>query len=130
MSTITITLSERRPIKINPEDWPVIAEAKTFTGGNGLECQASTVSYIKVRQHEDGRRIVYGALQRGNGGMPLGWRGADGGFIVEASERGRHNPNEEETVRAIRRVAGIVGDDEESGSLAYECIAALPAEEI
>jgi hypothetical protein len=124
MTTITITMSERRPLKIDSEEWPVVAEASRHSGA--VKSQANQEWFIKVRQHADGRRLVYGRLQPGDGGVPAGWRGAAGGFLVEASERGKDNPNEDETVRAIRRVAGIVDDD----ALADECIGDLPAEEI
>lgn len=121
--SITITMSERRPLKIDPEQWPIIAEASRHNGA--VKSQANQEWFVKVRQHADGRRIVYGRIQAGNGGVPAGWRGSAGGFLVEASADA-HNPNEEETVRAIRRVGGIVDDD----ALADECIADLPAEEL
>jgi hypothetical protein len=53
--------------------------------------------------------------------MPIGWRGARAGYLVPAVE-GR--PASDETVRAIRRVAGVIEDDR----LGDECIAYLPAE--
>lgn len=85
---ITITLSEQRPIRISKSDWPHIS---------------GSLRRIRVRGHADGRRIVYGrGLILVNGG----WRAVAGGFIVEPVD-GR--PNEAETVRAIRRVAGIIG---------------------
>jgi hypothetical protein len=123
MSKLTIALSERRPVTIDTETWSKIAEAETFHGGNGIACQANSEAYIRVRQHEDGRRVVYGAHQRGPGGMPLGWNSSFGGFLVEPKDGG---PDEAETVRAIRRVAGILDEDD----LANECIAELPPEEL
>jgi hypothetical protein len=112
---ITITMSERRPLSVVEEDWPIIARADDHDGQ--VECQANRVRTIRVREHEDGRRIVYGWLSAGRGGMPAGWRGASGGFLATG---------EDETVRAIRRIGGIIGDDK----LADECIADLPAEDI
>lgn len=117
--TIKVTLSERRPVNINPELWPVIASAKTFWGGNGVWCQASEEAWIKVRQHDDGRTLVYCDRDRGNGGMPAGYRGVAGGYLLDSSDS-------DEIVRAIRRCGGIIGAPE----LADECIADLPAEEI
>src|SRR5271168_80256 len=71
-TTITITMSERRPLKIEPELWPVIAEADWHNGQ--YECQANTIRRIRVRQHVDGRRIVYGWQQAGDGGQHAGTR--------------------------------------------------------
>lgn len=122
---ITIAMSERAPLKIDPEIWPLIASAKAHDGQ--VECQANRVRVINVREHADGRRIVYGYLARGNGGMPAGWRGAQGGFLISADDRAAYSEAYEiETIRAIRRVAGIIDDDQ----LGDECIADLPAEEL
>jgi hypothetical protein len=114
---IKITMSERRPLSIDPEQWPVIARVDRHDGV--VECQANHEWTIRVREHADGRRLVYGWLRAGNGGVYAGWRGAEGGFLVLAGDEG-------ETVRAIRRIGGIIGDDKMSD----ECIADLPAEEI
>ena len=116
--TITITMSERRPLRIDPEIWPVIARAKWHDGQ--YDFQANTVRLIKVREHSDGRRIVYGLQKAGGGGQYVGTRNPEGGFLVSLSDQ-----REDETVRAIRRVAGIVGDD----GLGDECIADLPPED-
>lgn len=116
---IAVTMSERAPLKLDPELWPLIASADTHDGQ--VECQANREWRIKVREHADGRRVVYGWVCRGNGGMPIGYRGASGGYLVEAGANAG-----EETIRAIRRVAGIIGDDQ----LGDECIADLPAEEL
>jgi hypothetical protein len=129
---IKITMSERRPLSVDKKEWPLIARADWYDGH--IKCQANTVRTIRVLQHADGRRIVYGVQEAGNGGQFAGTRNHEGGFLVPASEEFAtagdgplsHAPDEEETVRAIRRVGGIVGDAE----LADECIASLPAESI
>jgi hypothetical protein len=54
----------------------------------------------------------------------VGTRNPSGGFLVEASAYGK--PDEAETIRSLRRIGGIVGDD----GLAAACIADLPAEEV
>lgn len=114
---ITITLSDRRPVTIVKGDWPLIAEASWFNGEH--EFQANRKAFIKVRQHDDGRTIVYASLHSGPGGVEIGWRGAAGGFIVPS-------PDTDEIVRSIRRCAGIIDMPE----LADECIADLPAEDL
>jgi hypothetical protein len=112
---ITITMSERRPLKIDPDEWPVIASAAWHDGQ--YEFQANTIRRIKVREHADGRRIVYGFDREGNGGQHVGTRNPAGGYLVKGDD---------ETVRAIRRIGGILDDS----ALADECIADLPAEEV
>lgn len=56
---ITIQLTDRRPVNISKEIWPVIASIKDWD--NQYECQASRTWTIKVRKNKiDGRCIVYG----------------------------------------------------------------------
>lgn len=119
---IKISLSERRPVEIDVKDWPIVAKVDDHDGK--VECQANNVWVIKVREHKDGRRIVYGWHEAGDGGQYAGFRPTYGGFIVEAVMNG--DAHEEETIRSIRRVAGMIG----RADLGNECIAALPAEEI
>jgi hypothetical protein len=127
---IKITMSERRPLSIVEDDWPLIASADWYSGQ--FDVQANYKRTIRVREHRDGRRIVYGRYYAGPGGVPTGWRGAEGGFLVDSSSETRPGvgtgcaPDEAGTVRAIRRVAGIIGDD----AMGDECIADLPSEEI
>jgi hypothetical protein len=118
---ITVTMSELRPLSIIESDWPVIASAEWFNGEH--ECQANTIRRIRVREHADGRRLVYGFTRAGNGGQHAGARNPSGGFLIDPCPRA--TPDDEETIRAIRRVGGILGDDD----LAAECIADMPAEE-
>jgi hypothetical protein len=113
---LKITMSERRPLSIVADEWPVIARSDRHDGA--VACQANHEWAIRVRQHADGRRLIYGWLTSGNGGVPAGWRGAEGGFLVAAGD-------EDETIRAIRRIGGIIDDDR----MADECIASLPAED-
>lgn len=134
--TITITMSETAPVRIDPALWPVIASAETHDGK--VECQANTEWVIKVREHADGRRLVYGSQSAGNGGQYAGYRGKDAGYLIDAPPRdafGRdvattsdgvtHDVNAA-TIRAIRRVAGVIGDED----LGAECVGDLPAQEI
>lgn len=118
---LKITMSERRPLTIIKVEWPVIASADWHDGQ--VECQANNIRVLRVREHDDGRRIVYGYQCEGNGGQHVGTRNPEGGFLI-ATVDGR--PDDDETVRAIRRVAGIIEDD----ALGAECIADLPPEAI
>jgi hypothetical protein len=50
----TITLTNRAPVRIVEEDWPIIAEG--HCGSETSECNIE----VRVRRHCDGRAIVYG----------------------------------------------------------------------
>lgn len=115
--TITITMSEQSPLKLDPETWPIIASADRHDGA--VACQANTEWYIRVREHADGRRVVYGGKTAGNGGQYASFRELRGGYLVAPGD-------EQATIRAIRRIAGIIGDDQ----LGAECIGDLPAREL
>lgn len=118
---ITVTMSERRPVTILARDWPKLAEAAWHDGQ--IECQANTVAWIRVRQHASGKTIVYGAEDSGTGGQHIGYRARYAGYQI--GDVGGA-PSDEEIVRAIRRVAGVIGHEE----LGAECIADLPAEDL
>jgi hypothetical protein len=118
---ITIALSERSPVSIDPEKWPVIAAAKAWD--NRYEFQANHIWKIVVRQHGDGRRIAYCSYDSGNGGAPEGFRAVRGGYLLDQPDLGPA-VMAESTIRAIRRCAGIIDRDD----LGAECIGDLPAE--
>ncbi len=134
--TITITMSETAPVKIDVAQWPKIASASRHDGK--VEVQANTEWYIAVREHRDGRRLVYGWQQAGNGGRAAGYRGRNAGYLIAPRDgetmRQPGNdgplvstyPDDDATIRAIRRVAGVIEDDE----LGAECIGDLPAQEL
>jgi hypothetical protein len=137
--SITITMSETAPIKIDPAKWPKIADASNHDGHDGLECRANTKWSIIVREHEDGRRIVYGWQDSGPNGQYAGFRPKHAGYLVALSVDGHGSPEdmrravagrdkarEEQTIRAIRLVAGVIGDED----LGAECVGDLPAQEI
>lgn len=60
--TRTITLTGRRPVKIVEDEWPQIADGTEKDWDNTYEFQANRTwkADIRVRQHTDGRSIVYG----------------------------------------------------------------------
>jgi hypothetical protein len=132
--SIKIVLSDRAPVTIVAEDWPVIAEVIRWSGEHRF--QSFDEHWIKVREHKDGRRIVYGYSGDGQGGGRPGRRVLQAGFLIEGGEQFRDvgngplgkTPDDEATIRAIRRVVGIVaiGDSR----IADEVIAELPAEEL
>lgn len=119
---IKITLSDLHPVTIRADQWPILVHVSDFWGGNGIECQANEEACIKIRQHADGRAIVYGIRDSGPGGMPLSYRGRSAGFLLSTKE------GQEQTalIRAIRRVAGAI--DWQDG--AARAIAELPPTEL
>src|SRR6266705_5049674 len=56
--TRTITLTDRPPVTIREDDWPVIARADWWEGE--YEFQSNRTAKLRVREHADGRRIIYG----------------------------------------------------------------------
>ncbi len=68
MAKLKIALTGRAPVRIDTDDWPMIASANAFSGRH--ECQANTTASITVRQHADGRALVYGERESGPGGWP------------------------------------------------------------
>lgn len=57
----TITLTDRAPVKVYEDEWPVLANASYEDYDNKYRFQANRTTdiSIRVRQHADGRAIVY-----------------------------------------------------------------------
>ena len=113
--SITITMSERAPLSLDPEAWPIVASAKDWDGEH--EFQAPRKYAVAVRRHADGRSVVYGT----GASSFAGERDLAGGFLVPAGDA-----SGVETARAIRRVAGVI----QRPAIADLCIADLPAEHL
>lgn len=134
--TITITLTARRPVRISKADWPIAAEASDhlYDGQYDFQANIHTRARLLVRQHRDGRAIVYGTYSQVSAYQ--GARNAE-------ARRGRMLAAGEDIPTAIRRVAEEM-DEARSNSgaedlfqeprpfarLAAECTADLPAEEV
>ena len=129
----TITLTDRPPVKISEDNWPLIANASDEDHDGQVRCQANCVSEwdIRVRQHADGRAIVYATYNYNSN-----WHGARG----YSAKHGVLLPREcsrDEICRAIKDVASRMAECEHDGddarrwpTLADDCIADLPAEEL
>ena len=111
-----IVLTSRRPVAIDKDNWPVIASAIGHKGT--VPCVSNEEWRLSVRQHADGRAIVYGIRYEGPGGMPAGYRGWDGGELLPAGA---------DIAAAIERVGKDAGMPD---AYIRECIADLPAEEL
>lgn len=111
--TRIITLTDRPPIKIVESDWPVIACATDDSGGGRAQGEMDAY-HLRVRQHADGRTIVYGVLD-----AATAWTGTvnrHGGELLAAGDA---------VADAIRRV----GEDcRLPENVIRACIAALPPE--
>lgn len=111
---LTITLTDRRPVTVDTDAWPLVATAKDWD--NQYECQANRTWRLYVRLHADGRAIVSAEYATSF----QGGRDRHGGEIVPAGD---------DLPAAIRRVAeDVLGDHGEE--LAREAVADLPAEDL
>lgn len=127
LKTRIITLTNQRPVKIREDEWPAIAEASgdSFKGDVGRyeeaihqgECDKYT---LKVRQHKDGRCIVYGVTLGAipEWKQPAGGKSYRGGELLEKGE---------DVIEAILRVGK---DCRIVDSVIQECIGNMPPEEL
>lgn len=136
----TVTLTGRPPVRIREDAWPIVGRGDWDHHDGVVECQANRTweARIRVRQHADGRALVYGVYE-----YSTDWRhepniraacgtlleaGGDeaGGDIVSAAcGAGGDIP------AAIRAVAAELAerglDASRARDLADECVASLPA---
>ena len=128
--TRTITLTGRNPVKIQDRDWPILASATddSHTGSDyGRHQQALSQGEcdrygLYVRQHADGRALVYGILDAAVSawGAPAGGEDYRGGVLLASATL-------DQIAAAIREVGQECGLPD---ALIRECVANLPAEEI
>jgi hypothetical protein len=120
----TITLTDRRPVSIVESEWPVIAKA---TGDSYASADYSRHQQalgrgeldeyaIRVRQHADGRAIVYAVFSAASA-----WTGS------QDAKGGELLPTGADLAAAIRRVGEDCGIPD---AVIRECIADLPAENL
>jgi hypothetical protein len=131
--TRTITLTGRRPVKIEGSDWPLIASASDKEYDNEHEFQANQISkwFVGVRQHDDCRAIVYASYS-----YTSNWANARG----YAAKRGVLLPagsSDDDINLAIREVCNDIASAEHCGDdasrwdgLMHECVADMPAESL
>jgi hypothetical protein len=122
--TRTITLTDRPPVRIREDEWPLIAKGTGDSYGSGdysryqqALAQGECDRYrLTVRQHADGRAIVYGVFD-----AATAWTGSEdvsGGELL---------PPRADIAAAIRRVGAYC---QLPDSIIRECTADLPAVEI
>ncbi len=106
-----ITLTNRRPVLIREAEWPVLAEVSEELDG--------VRTGLKVRQHVDGRVIVYGTLKADQSEDKRGY------LLLHPRDTSKGNKvTDVEVVTAIRQTA----DELDAEELGRALIAALPPE--
>lgn len=123
--TRIITMTNRAPVQIVESEWPEIAAATerpgSFRNGTRRSADETDCYTLRVRQHADGRTLVYGVIDAATGWTNTeDWRG---GELVTASEP--PHVTEDELIAAIRRVGARMPD-----SVVRACIADLPPVEL
>jgi hypothetical protein len=134
----TITLTGRPPVKIREDQWLTVAEgeAEQYDGENKRQSGRATDVFLRVRQHQDGRTLIYGGYD-----YSTRWQGErDSAYRV-----GRIITVEGVTATEIGDAQAIVDGIREVGAelmdktggytpLVQEaidaCIADMPAEEV
>lgn len=109
---ITINLTSQAPVRVDGAAWPLLANAKDWD--NTHESQANRTWSLRVRQHADGRAIVYGRYTT----QFQDENNRSGGELLAARD---------DIAAAILRVAESL---EFAPSLAQECISDLPVVEL
>jgi hypothetical protein len=127
---LTITLTDRAPVKIKKDEWPLLAEATKENYDGEYESQANWKSKwaLRVRTHQDGRAIVYGVYSYSSNWMNARDFAVRGGELLTTST---------DLPAAIRRIGEwMAGQEQNEGdaarweSLINQCIADLPAQEL
>jgi hypothetical protein len=120
----TITLTNRPPVTVREDLWPVLASARddSWTGLDPSRYMQSKQRgeldeyFVTVRQHEDGRSIVYAVLSAARS-----WTGnesrAEGAMLAAGAD----------VARSIREVGERCGLPDK---VIRDCIADLPAEDL
>jgi hypothetical protein len=113
--TRTITLTDRPPVRIVEDEWPVIAQAYDESRRD----QTRRNGELVVRRHRDGRTLVHGTLD-----IASVWTGTESrrdGVLLPA------DASAAEIVAAIRKAGSECGLPER---VIRECIADLPPEDL
>jgi len=133
MAMRTITLTGRPPVKVDEDQWPLIASCSDSEYDNQYEFQANRKStwHLNVRRHEDGRAIVYAIYKYTTQFQSERDYTAKRGVLLPVGE------NDQAICDAIREVAEDIARAEHYGddanrwpTLADNCIADMPAEHI
>jgi hypothetical protein len=136
---LTITLTGRPPVKITKDEWPVVASAEeNWHDGREHESQSNRRRKYRliVRQHKDGRTIVYATYSFSSNWQGESGRDVRGGELLTVTGADAdHVGDTDAIIAAIQRVGAEIESrmDNDPGvfpRLVHECIADLPAVEI
>lgn len=124
----TITLTDRRPVKIEDEHWPIVAKGTgdTYSGHDYGRYQQALAQgecdryAVRVRQHADGRALVYAVVDAAD----VAWHAPAGGIDHRGGVLLEPGADIPAAVLAVCERAGI------PRHVADECIAELPAEDL
>lgn len=123
----TITLTGRASVRIREDEWPQIASASvrpgSFVNGTPKPDYETDCYTLRVRQHADGRTLVYGVVD-----ASTAWTGTEdwrGGELLESRPGSPADVREADVIDSIRRVG-----ERMPGSVVRACIADLPAVEL
>lgn len=126
----TITLTDRPPVRIREDQWPIVAHGNYEDFDNQYKFQANRTTDIdiRVRMHTDGRAIVYGTydystrFQQGRGLVVRSGKLCDPGADLPSAIR-------EVGEQLIERLQDRA-DATNIRDVIAECIAKLPAVEL
>lgn len=126
MAARTITLTNRPPVKIKEENWPVIASAKDEDWDTQYESQANQTWKwsIAVRRHKDGRAIIYATYTHTSQ-----WAGSNDTYDRQGEYLAYKDVPLEHICTAITSVCARM-QGERWDSIKDQCIAGLPAEDL
>lgn len=125
-----ITLTDRRPVSVDPEEWPVIAAAdgdsyasRDYSRHQQALGQGELDRYrLRVRQHADGRTIIYGVFD-----AATAWTGSEdraGGRLLEPTRAGG------DSAAIVQAILAVGADCRLPESVIRECVGDLPEEEL
>jgi hypothetical protein len=123
----TITLTGRPPVTIDEDEWPLIARASDddYQGNDPAKHQQASAQgqldeySLRVRQHADGRAVVYGTYTEGWHSEHDGLSHA--GYVVIPDG---NPPTIEHAIDRVGKDLGV------PAQLVADCIADLPAEKL
>jgi hypothetical protein len=129
-SRLKITLTDRAPIAIKEDDWPIIASADVFEHDGEVEAQSNrrTRWELVVRQHEDARAIVYATYS-----YDSNWQN-ERGYDVRGGELLADSDELAAAIKRVGRWMELEEHDEQDSKrweqLINDCIGDLPEQEI
>ncbi len=125
----TIVLTDSAPVKIIQEDWPVIAHGHHYSFGGQFDFQANEKLEINilVKQHADGRTLVYGCYD-----FSTNWAARDdvchrAGYLYPDAL------SPDQLIRTIKKVGAEIADGADISTVSdivRDCISELPAVDI